>query len=104
MKPDSPVQHKVVKNLIEAHSWLGLIISPLLFLVFWAGAVTLFHDEIAQWAITPHHPVDNTQADIPLVKLVEQKLAEYPVDQAGQFRINMPTELVPYYIFYFDVF
>jgi uncharacterized iron-regulated membrane protein len=104
MKSDSPVQHKVIKNLIEAHSWLGLIISPLLFLVFWAGAVTLFHDEIAQWAITPHHPVDNTQADIPLAKLVQQKFAEYPVDQAGRFRINMPTELVPYYIFYFDVF
>ncbi|WP_164839078.1 PepSY-associated TM helix domain-containing protein [Shewanella livingstonensis] len=104
MKSDSPEQHKVIKNLIEAHSWLGLIISPLLFLVFWAGAVTLFHDEVTQWAITPHHPVDNSQADIPLAKLVEQQLAQYPVDQTGRFRINMPTALVPYYIFYFDVF
>ncbi|WP_350432282.1 PepSY-associated TM helix domain-containing protein [Shewanella sp. H8] len=103
MKSNPPVQHKVIKNLIEAHSWLGLIISPLLFLVFWAGAVTLFHDEVAQWAITPHHPVDNTQVDIPLATLVEQKLAEYPVDYNGRFRINMPTELVPYYIFYLDV-
>ncbi|MGX9460256.1 PepSY-associated TM helix domain-containing protein [Shewanella sp. A14] len=103
MKSNSPVQHKVIKNLIEAHSWLGLIISPLLFLVFWAGAVTLFHDEVAQWAITPHHPVDNAKVDIPLAKLVEKKLAEYPVDQTGRFRINMPTDIVPYYIFYFDV-
>jgi uncharacterized iron-regulated membrane protein len=103
MKSDSPVQHKVIKNLIEAHSWLGLIISPLLFLVFWAGAITLFHDEITQWAITPHHPVDNSQADIPLATLVEQKLAEYPLDYNGRLRINMPTDLVPYYIFYLDV-
>ena len=102
MKSDYPVKHKVIKNLIEAHSWLGLIISPLLFLVFWAGAVTLFHDEITQWAVTPHHPIDPTQVDIPLAKLVEQKRAEYPMDQTGRFRINMPTQLVPYYIFYFD--
>ncbi len=103
MNPRANAPHKVIKNLVEAHSWLGLIISPLLFIVFWAGAITLFHDEITQWAITPHHPVQSSQQDIPLGSLVEQKRAEYPVDQQGRFRINMPTALVPYYIFYMEV-
>lgn len=103
MNPRAHSPHKVIKNLVEAHSWLGLIISPLLFIVFWAGAITLFHDEVAQWAITPHHPVQSSQQDLPLATLVEQKQAEYPVDQNGRFRINMPTELVPYYIFYMEI-
>lgn len=103
MNPRITSPHKVIKNLVEAHSWLGLIISPLLFIVFWAGAITLFHDEVAQWAITPHHPVQSSQQDLPLGSLVKQKMAEYPVAEDGRFRINMPTALVPYYIFYLEV-
>ncbi|MGB6136022.1 MAG: PepSY-associated TM helix domain-containing protein, partial [Shewanella sp.] len=83
MNPRITSPHKVIKNLVEAHSWLGLIISPLLFIVFWAGAITLFHDEVAQWAITPHHPVQSSQQDLPLGSLVKQKMAEYPVAEDG---------------------
>lgn len=35
-----------LKRLTEAHSWLGLIISGLLFVIFFAGSISLFRHEI----------------------------------------------------------
>ncbi len=40
-----------LKGITEAHSWLGLIISGLLFVVFFAGAIALFRAEITQWSM-----------------------------------------------------
>ncbi|WP_394392147.1 PepSY domain-containing protein [Shewanella woodyi] len=44
-----------LKRITEAHSWLGLIISGLLFIVFFTGSISLFRNEIALWSILPHH-------------------------------------------------
>jgi len=91
------VKNKVIKNLTEAHSWLGVIISAVLFLVFWAGSVTLFHDEISQWAAVPHHVIDVNAEDMPLQKIVTQKLAEYDFDAKEHMAVYMPTKHYPYY-------
>jgi len=91
------VKNKVIKNLTEAHSWLGVIISAVLFLVFWAGSVTLFYEEIKQWAAVPHYPVNVNAPDMPLQQIVEQKLAEYDFDAKEHLSVFMPTEHYPYY-------
>lgn len=93
----TPVKNKVIKNLTEAHGWLGVIISAVLFLVFWAGSVTLFYEEIRQWAAVPHYPVNVNAPDMPLQQIVEQKLAKYDFDAKEHLSVFMPTEHYPYY-------
>jgi len=50
-----------LKRITDAHSWLGLIISGLLFVVFFAGSVALFRAEISQWSMQPHFEVSQGQ-------------------------------------------
>ncbi|WDE12566.1 PepSY-associated TM helix domain-containing protein [Thalassomonas haliotis] len=97
-------KHKLIKNLTQAHSWLGLIISSLLFIVFWAGSVTLFFEEIKQWSTVPHYPVELSAADKPLQQVVENILADYQLDAQERMTVYMPNDHYPYYRLYFNVF
>lgn len=96
-------QNKLIKNLTESHSWIGVIISPLLFLIFWAGAVTLFYEEVKQWALLPQFPVAVEQQDLPLQELVENKLALHDFDYKEHLMVQMPSEHDPYYKVYLDL-
>ena len=96
-------QNKLIKNLTESHSWIGVIISPLLFLIFWAGAVTLFYEEVKQWAVLPQFPVAVEQQDLPLQELVESKLAQHDFDYQEHLMVQMPSDLDPYYKVYLDL-
>ncbi|GIU13456.1 peptidase [Shewanella sp. c952] len=96
-------QNKLIKNLTESHSWIGVIISPLLFLIFWAGAMTLFYEEVKQWAVLPQFPVAVEQQDLPLQQLVESKLAEHDFDYKEHLMVQMPSEHDPYYKVYLDL-
>ncbi|WP_108947222.1 PepSY domain-containing protein [Shewanella halifaxensis] len=90
-------QSQWVKNLTESHSWIGVIISPLLFLIFWAGAVTLFYEEVKQWAVVPQFPVALEQNQVPLQQIVEDKLAQHDFDYEEHLMVQMPSEYDPYY-------
>lgn len=46
-----------IKRLTLAHGWLGLIFSGLLFIIFFAGSIALFRQEITNWSMQPHFPV-----------------------------------------------
>ncbi|AZG35372.1 PepSY-associated TM helix domain-containing protein [Shewanella psychromarinicola] len=100
--PNTP-PNKVIKNLTESHSWIGIIISPLLFLIFWAGAVTLFYEEVKQWAVAPQFPVSMQQPAMPLQQIVEAKLAMYPFDYQEHLMVQMPSHYDPYYKVYLDL-
>ncbi len=90
-------KNNAIKNLIDAHSWLGLVISILLFLIFLAGSISLFRNEINQWAELPHHPIDLTAEDKPLLEIIEEKLAVYPLNTEEHLTIVLPGERNPYY-------
>lgn len=93
----------VKRNLIEAHSWLGIIFSILLFLIFWAGSISLFKDEIQQWAEMPHYPIDQSIADKPLLEIIDAKLREFPLNTKEHLAIVLPSEQHPYYWFSIDL-
>lgn len=95
--------NKVIKNLTESHSWIGVIISPLLFVIFWAGAVTLFYEEVKLWALTPQFPVAIQQQAMPLQQIVEAKLALHPFDYQEHMMVQMPSHNDPYYKVYLDL-
>ncbi len=101
--PQTTKSNKIIKNLTESHSWIGVIISPLLFLIFWAGAVTLFYEEVKQWAVAPQFPVAIQQQEMPLQQIVEAKLAQHPFDYQEHLMVQMPSLHDPYYKVYLDL-
>ena len=52
---------QALKNLTSAHSWLGLIISTVLYIVFLAGSFSFFLSDLDQWEHGAHFP--NKKAD-----------------------------------------
>lgn len=86
-----------IKNLIEAHGWLGVIISVVLFIVFWAGSVSFFLPEIEHWAAAPGSPVDTGKADMSRQALVERHLATLPADPEGHLTLYPATRDYPYH-------
>lgn len=91
------------KNLIEAHSWLGIVMSLLLFLVFWAGAISLFMAEIQQWAELPHYPINQSAENKPLLDIIEDTLVQYPLNTEEHLSIVVPSEHNPYYLMKIDL-
>jgi len=91
-----------LKNLTQAHGWLGMIISGLLFLIFFAGAISLFRQEIYQWSVQPTH----TPVVGPMLSVTEI----IPIATEGRnfnpkehLSIIPPSHELPYYKVYVDI-
>ena len=91
-----------LKRLTEAHSWLGLIISGLLFVVFFAGSISLFRDEINQWSMQPHIKLSQ-KAPLPISQIIESAIQGLPFDPKEHLTLVAPTKHSPYYKAYVDV-
>ncbi|MCW8125410.1 PepSY-associated TM helix domain-containing protein [Microbulbifer halophilus] len=92
-----------IRNLIEAHSWLGVIISVALFIVFWAGSIVLFHPELVTWSQAPHYQVDSPAEDIPIRQIVERKLQEHRLNNEEHLTVLMAGEDRPFHHVYIDL-
>ncbi len=66
-----------IKRNTEAHGWLGLIISSLLFVVFFTGSISFFRHDIEQWAIQGHFQFDEYSPEeyLPVSEVFEVALA-----------------------------
>jgi len=91
-----------LKRLTDAHSWLGLIISAVLFVVFFAGSLSLFRAEITQWSMQPHFSVSQG-APLPLSEILASAVAGVPFDAKEHLTVRTPEEHMPYYRAYIDV-
>lgn len=78
-----------IRTFQTVHTWTGLIAGFALFVAFYAGALTVFHDDIAAWQNPPWRSARD--ADIPTNKLIEQLLAQHP-DARDDFGIVLPTD------------
>lgn len=56
------IRPEVVRLYKAVHSWTGLICGLLLFVAFYAGALTMFNDPIARWAEPPHATIPLAEA------------------------------------------
>ncbi len=65
-----------LRTFQTVHTWAGLIAGFALFVAFYAGALTVFHDDIATWQHPPWHTARDL--DIPVGTLIEQLLAQHP--------------------------
>ncbi|MEO0812155.1 MAG: PepSY-associated TM helix domain-containing protein [Myxococcota bacterium] len=89
---------RTIKNAIEAHGWVGVIVSVALFTVFWAGAVTLFYPEVSSWAKLPLRSFDPAPADAPsLREVIEERRASVNIDPKASMFVRMPGEHSPFF-------
>lgn len=101
------MKSETLKNALNAHGWVGLIISLPLFIVFWAGAITFFQPELEQWATLPYYNID-TEAkkrgdSIDYNNLVEEQIKTHGVLPGERISLLFPNEKSPYLKMYFPV-
>lgn len=101
------MKSETLKNALNAHGWVGLIISLPLFIVFWAGAVTFFHEEVALWATLPHYQIDidaKTQGQqVDYNQLIETQIATHNIAPDARISLRFPSEHSPYARMFFRV-
>lgn len=82
------IRSETLRVFKTVHTWTGLTAGLLLFLAFYAGALTLFREDIAVWqAGAPHRSVDAALADV--TPLVEEVLRAHPEARQG-LMVNLP--------------
>jgi len=83
------------QSMAWLHTWSGLLVGWVLFLVFAAGTAAYFRDEITLWMkpelhALPHAPVAQAQAAERAVQFLQQRGADSP-----RWFISMPTGREP---------
>lgn len=65
------------QSALNAHSWVGVFLSVLLFLVCLSGTIAVFHLEFERWE-QPHIPEFETVEDGAVEKAMDSFLAKHP--------------------------
>ncbi|SFC60896.1 PepSY-associated TM helix domain-containing protein [Pseudoalteromonas denitrificans] len=91
-----------LKRITDAHSWLGLIISGLLFIVFFAGSISLFRAEITQWSMQPHFE-PTKGAFLPVSEILKIAIKDRDFDPKEHLTLIKPSKHIPYYKAYVDI-
>ncbi|MGK6352402.1 PepSY-associated TM helix domain-containing protein [Parapedobacter sp. DT-150] len=88
--------------LFHTHTVTGIVISAALFVIFFAGAITLFKYEFYQW--------EDRSARIPLVEQIDYEQVIQQLDsikpgvsRADEIQVRMPTREHPLYLIYAPV-
>lgn len=86
-----------LRSFIAVHTWVGLVAGFALFIAFYAGSVTLFHEELHAWATPPQAAVAQPDPQ----KLIDAVLQAHP-KAAQQFYLRLPSETAPGLVLEFD--
>jgi len=86
-----------LKSLNLAHSWLGLIISFILYIVFLAGSYSFFINDIAQWELGAHYPKPQQDNFISAEQVFTNNLTGVNVDPNDPVWLRLATNEVPYH-------
>lgn len=78
-----------LRTFQTVHTWTGLIAGFALFIAFYAGALTVFHADIAAWQNPPWR--NEEDADVSLAMLIGRLVAEHPGTK-GDFGIVLPSD------------
>ena len=91
-----------LKAMTNAHAWVGLIISTILFIVFFAGSLSLFRDNIIAWETSPHFSSTANIETFNVDKIISKISKDYQVYDHGYFIIDFPTKEHPITNAYFE--
>lgn len=87
-----------LRTFIAVHTWVGLVAGFFLFIAFFAGSVTLFHEELHAWE-TPLPQTAAPQRDPHA--LIDAVLQAHPKAKEA-FVLRMPTKTEPQMALEFD--
>ncbi len=90
---------RTIKNAVEAHGWVGVVVSVPLFIIFWAGAITLFHPEVSTWSVLPLRTAASSPpaaAKPSLLAVVEDRLAAVEHDPEKPIFVRLPSDHSPF--------
>ena len=85
------IRPDVLRTYQSIHTWTGITAGLVLFIAFYAGALTMFKPQITQWATPSLVNITST----PLTKidtLIDQAIAQYPKASDG-FIVNVKQEM-----------
>lgn len=91
-----------LKALTNAHAWVGLIISTILFIVFFAGSLSLFRDDIIAWERDPNFAVTEQGDNFVIDGVVSQVVKNYNIKEHTYFFLSLPTAAQPLASLYFE--
>lgn len=77
------------------HSWVGVLIGALLFVIFWFGTMTVMMYPIDRWMM-PETRFESSDAELDADAIVERALNLKPQDQIDTIEIIYPNYGVPY--------
>ncbi|WP_430390081.1 PepSY-associated TM helix domain-containing protein [Dyella sp. 20L07] len=83
------MKSSTIRTYQTVHTWTGLLAGFALFVAFYAGALTVFHDDIATWQNPPWRTA--TDAHVPVNTLIEHLTAKHP-GAREDFGILLPTD------------
>nr|WP_249115885.1 PepSY-associated TM helix domain-containing protein [Azoarcus sp. L1K30] len=84
----SAVRSEFIRIYKSVHTWTGIVAGMVLFIAFYAGAITIFKEPLARWAAPPSaihghtHPLGDASA------LIVATLQKYP-EAAKDFRLHL---------------
>lgn len=95
------MKQQTLKALTNAHAWVGLVISTILFLVFLGGSFSLFRENIVSWERDTLYSQSKPQVDVGLDVMVNNVYNQYEVDQHHPFYIRFPEGQKSHFEVYF---
>ena len=81
------------QNALNAHNWVGVFLSVLLFLVCLSGTVAVFHLEFERWEQPHIQEMDNVSPQV-IEKAMDTFLAQNP-DESHHLYVVFPTSDIP---------
>lgn len=78
-----------LRTFQTVHTWTGLLAGFALFVAFYAGALTVFRDDIAAWQNPPWRSAADAQ--VPITKLIDRFVAAHP-EAKDDFGIVLPYD------------
>ncbi|WP_109124416.1 PepSY-associated TM helix domain-containing protein [Dyella sp. C11] len=94
------MKSSTIRTFTTVHTWAGLIAGFALFVAFYAGALTVFHDDIAAWQNPPWRVAADSH--VSLDTLMERLVEQHPAARED-FGIVLPRDSShPAYAFWME--
>ncbi|WP_440056880.1 PepSY-associated TM helix domain-containing protein (plasmid) [Pseudoalteromonas sp. T1lg65] len=96
------MQNKTLKSLTQAHAWVGIIISSVLFVIFITGSLSLFRDNMSSWERASLTLQSDQNISSPAYDLAVNNLQKhYDIDVHHGFFLREPSQHSPFIEVYF---
>ena len=83
-----------LRHFSALHTWTGLIAGFALFVAFYCGAITVFHEDLHHWQSPEHRHTAQAVTTDELPALIDGMVRKHP-QAAADFFVQLPTASAP---------